>query len=558
MKAVRNRTLVLAVYPHSAAYRAKLDGMLGADLVHRSVSELMQSGKGAFLRHLARSPYRRVVVSYEVAGAASVLPILNLIALAHRFPRVEVCDPEGNLRRVHWGEIAAGSVKLACASAAGFWAAFRSGRRARSSIKKQRRRLPLGEGPHRVLYLNNSVWFGLHAGGSVGHVAGVINGLVHLGHQVRLVSPMPNPYLDASVGVCRVPALESYGFPPAANLFRMQKKVVRAALDVAREFKPTLVYQRLTLGDWSGVEVADALGVPLVVEYNGSELWIVRNWRGREHFGSTMMAAEEAILKRADMVFTISRPLYEELLNRQIEPARAAWYPNCVDAAVYNPAAIGEESRRAARTRLGGGERDYVITFIGTFGVWHGAEVFARAVVRLASDEPWVRRHQVRFAFVGDGKTRPETEEIIRKEPSAAARTVFAGLVPQHEGPRYLAASDAFVASHVPNADGSKFFGSPTKLFEYMAMARPIVASALDQIAEVLDHERTALLTQPGDVESLAAGLRRVVEDRTLGARLGAAARAEVLARFTWTRHVSVMLDALERACVTDARKGGK
>jgi glycosyltransferase involved in cell wall biosynthesis len=338
----------------------------------------------------------------------------------------------------------------------------------------------------------------------------------------------------------------------------MQARAVRTALDVAREFNPTLVYQRLTLGDWSGVKVADALGVPLVVEYNGSELWIVRNWRGRESFGSSMMAAEESMLGRADMVFTISRPLHEELLDRRIEPARAAWYPNCVDAGVYNPDAIGEESRRAARTRLGGGEQDCVITFIGTFGVWHGAEVFARTVVRLTGDEAWIRQHKVRFAFVGDGKTRPETEEIIRHEPLAAARTVFTGLVPQHEGPCYLAASDAFVASHVPNADGSKFFGSPTKLFEYMAMRRPIVASALDQIAEVLEDGRTAVLVKPGDVESLAAGLRRIVEDRAFGARLGAAAREEVLAKYTWTRHVSVMLDALAHAGAIDTRKGGK
>jgi glycosyltransferase involved in cell wall biosynthesis len=81
-----------------------------------------------------------------------------------------------------------------------------------------------------------------------------------------------------------------------------------------------------------------------------------------------------------------------------------------------------------------------------------------------------------------------------------------------------------------------------------MAMERPIVASALDQIGEVLEHERTAILVRPGEVESLAAGLRRVVEDRALGARLGASARAEVLRKYTWTKHVSVILDALAHA----------
>ena len=81
------------------------------------------------------------------------------------------------------------------------------------------------------------------------------------------------------------------------------------------------------------------------------------------------------------------------------------------------------------------------------------------------------------------------------------------------------------------------------------------MASALGQIGEVLEHERTALLVQPGDVEALAAGLRRIVEDRVLGARLAAAARAEVVAKYTWPKHVGIMLDALTRAC---AAAGGK
>jgi glycosyltransferase involved in cell wall biosynthesis len=134
-------------------------------------------------------------------------------------------------------------------------------------------------------------------------------------------------------------------------------------------------------------------------------------------------------------------------------------------------------------------------------------------------------------------------ESIIDSSPAQKA-TSFTGLVPQHEAPAYLAAADAFVSPHVPNKDGSKFFGSPTKLFEYMAMAKPIVASALDQIAEVLSDGRTAVMTKPGDAVELALGIRKIVEDRELGLRLGLAAREEVLLHFTWDRHVSLILNS--------------
>jgi len=55
--------------------------------------------------------------------------------------------------------------------------------------------------------------------------------------------------------------------------------------------------------------------------------------------------------------------------------------------------------------------------------------------------------------------------------------TVLTGLVPQVEGRCYIAACDILASPHIPNPDGTPFFGSPTKLFEYMAMGKAIVAS---------------------------------------------------------------------------------
>lgn len=548
MTHVSSDTLALTLYPLSTGYRNMLESRLGSVPDYRLVSDLRHGGLRALFRHLLRSRYRQVVLPYEVPEAAAVLSIVELLGAAHKLPLLQVCDPEGNLRRVPLGEIFQGATGLALATLSGQRARRKSARAAQAALRVQRKPHSISSGPQRVLYLKNNLWFGLRAGGSVGHVAGVINGLVELGHEVRFVSPEAPKYLSPRVGATAVPLFSHYALPAEANLFRLQESAVRTALDVAREFRPTLIYQRLSLGDWTGVAVAQALGLPLIVEYNGSELWVAKNWGGNVRFAEAMAAAEDAMLHCADLVFTISDPLQEELLGRGLEASRVAWYPNCVDPSLYAPSQIPATARANARQRLGAAEGDQVVMFVGTFGLWHGAEVFAEAAVRLARDAEWVRRTRVRFAFVGDGKTRSRCEEIIRAEPAAAARSVFTGLVPQHETPAYLAAADAFVASHVPNADGSKFFGSPTKLFEYMAMERPIVASALDQIAEVLTDGNTAVLVRPGDVADLAMGIRGLLEDRALGGQLGQAARLEVLKKYTWTRHVQEILGALTRA----------
>jgi glycosyltransferase involved in cell wall biosynthesis len=79
-------------------------------------------------------------------------------------------------------------------------------------------------------------------------------------------------------------------------------------------------------------------------------------------------------------------------------------------------------------------------------------------------------------------------------------------------------------------------------------MGRGIVASRLDQIGEVLRHEETALLVEPGDVAALATGLARLLSDEALAKRLGAAARRDALARHTWHVHTRRIVEAL-REC---------
>jgi glycosyltransferase involved in cell wall biosynthesis len=97
----------------------------------------------------------------------------------------------------------------------------------------------------------------------------------------------------------------------------------------------------------------------------------------------------------------------------------------------------------------------------------------------------------------------------------------------------------------VPNPDGSPFFGSPTKLFEYMGLGKAIVASDLEQIGEVIEHEQTGLLHRPGDAAAAGAAILRLLDDPELRARLGDAALAEARARYSWRAHTRRILDAL-------------
>src|SRR5262249_45723544 len=164
------------------------------------------------------------------------------------------------------------------------------------------------------------------------------------------------------------------------------------------------------------------------------------------------------------------------------------------------------------------------------------------------------------FLLVGDGLKMPDVRKILGHHAQGPYVTL-AGLVPQHEAPLYLASSAILCSPHVPNVDGTKFFGSPTKLFEYMAMGKAIVASDLDQIGEVLRNTvrldvpenaqetakcgQMALLVEPGNVEQLATGIQRLIDKPGLREVLGRNARSLALERYTWKRHVHEILNSL-------------
>lgn len=394
----------------------------------------------------------------------------------------------------------------------------------------------VGSHPHRVLYIRSDPFFGIEAGGSVGHIAGVVGGLRRDGHRVEVVSSDVLPGVPADEHFREItPVYEPIRNIPDLAWLEYHDQLLGAITANWERWRPDLVYHRYTLFSHVGLRLRARFRVPYICEYNGSLVWIARHWDGRRLLLERLADRIEALnLRQADLVVVVSDPLRDDAVRRGADPARVLVNPNGVDADRYSPAVSGADVR--GRYGL---EGRLVVGFIGTFGPWHGAEQLVEAAARLGDGS-----RDVRFLLIGDGVRMPEVRRRIA-ESGLGERVILTGLVPQEEGPAHLAACDILASPHVPNPDGSPFFGSPTKLFEYMAMGRPIVASALGQIAEVIEHGRTGWLVPPGDAEALARAIESMARDAELRSRLGQAARREAELRYTWDAHVRRILGAL-------------
>ena len=394
-----------------------------------------------------------------------------------------------------------------------------------------RRAAPNNQSP-RFVFLRATPGPGTQAGGASSHINGFINAAKTEGANISVISNDHIAGLDHTIVPFSVVPLEATGLTRSAFDLRNNLLFTAGALEAIKHAPPDFIYQRYSRFTWAGVTASLSFQRPLFLEYNGSEVWVGKHWDEAGMF-DLLERFERLNLEAAARVFVVSEVERSNLLRAGVSDEKIVVNPNGVDVERFRPGIGGEK----ARSELGIDQDEQLIGFVGTFGPWHGVLELAAAITLIP------RECRLRFLLVGAGKLRNETEEMI-KVSGLADRVIFTGAVPHEHVPVLLDACDMLVSPHVPLADASDFFGSPTKLFEYMAMGKGIVASRLGQIGEVLVDEETALLVEPGDPRQLADAIVRLAGSSEMRKRLGENARRVAIEKYTWKHNARRVLQA--------------
>ncbi|HWZ59385.1 MAG TPA: glycosyltransferase [Gemmatimonadaceae bacterium] len=282
------------------------------------------------------------------------------------------------------------------------------------------------------------------------------------------------------------------------------------------------VYERFALFQAMGTPFARR-GIPWILETNALLADEARRERSSVVLHATARQLERAAYHACSVLVTVSDVLADRIADAMDVPReKIVVVPNGVDVERFDPA-------RVAPRHEGTGFR---IVFAGSLAPWQGLDALVRALVHVPAAVA---------VIAGDGPARRGLEALAA-ELEVEARVRFLGHI--DDVPAFLAGGDVCFVGHTDRGNSAETFRSPLKLYEYLAMGKPVISSSVPDAVATITEGKTGFLFQPDDVASLvrAIGAAMAAPLEAMGAR----ARREAVERHSWQARVHDMIAQIE------------
>ena len=339
-----------------------------------------------------------------------------------------------------------------------------------------RKKLKINNIKSLIFYRSNPV-FNLTAGGALGHIIGVINGFIENNIDVSFIGIDRVLGINNSVGINIIhPRKYLFSFPILSS---METSVRNFAFIYFKKHldksKTSALYYRITAFDITPLILNLVFRIPLIVEFNSFLEWEHRNngegFRLKMKFISYI---ENLILKNASLIVCVSDELKNQLIKRGFCSKKVFYCSNGVDVNKFKDLKVNKVLSKSLKL-----DNHKVIGFVGTFGPWHGIDLLCETIEEFNKNN---LKHEVKFLLVGDGSLRKFAEDNL----SCFDNVVFTGKVHFQDITDYLNLCDILISPHKLPSSEKVFIGSPTKLFEYLAMKKIVIGTDLGQIKEII------------------------------------------------------------------------
>ncbi|MGH7268978.1 MAG: glycosyltransferase family 4 protein [Polyangiaceae bacterium] len=276
----------------------------------------------------------------------------------------------------------------------------------------------------------------------------------------------------------------------------------------------------------ASVLAALACGKPVVVKVHGSDVNVVLKTRAARSIASR-------ILPLADAIVAVSRPLAGQIVHLGVPPDRVHFVENGVDGSMFYP-----RDRDAARRKLDVPSDARVILFVGRLEPQKGIDELLRAFSRVREGAP-----DALLVLIGSGVSCDRVRAIAARDPSGAIRVV--GARPHDEIAEWMGACDVLTLP-------SWAEGTPNVILEALASGRPVVATRVGGIPDILSDQRSGIVVSARDANALAQALASAIESGREGKWDPAAVRA--CGPWSWKESAGALEHVLRRAARAGAR----
>jgi glycosyltransferase involved in cell wall biosynthesis len=288
-----------------------------------------------------------------------------------------------------------------------------------------------------------------------------------------------------------------------------------------------IVHAHGYFADFAGIIAAKLIGIPVVCTCHGyidvNDDMKLRMYNKLDTF----------MLKFSDRIIAVSEDIERLLCSCGVRGGKIKLIENSIGIPDIDNRDI-VSMRNTYRARIGVGQKDFLIGFVGRVSEEKGLKDLVEAVDILRDGT----NPNVKVYIVGTGRQENELKKLVDQK-GMKENIVFLGFQEDVEG--WILASDVSVLPSLTE-------GTPMSLLEAMSYAKPVIASNVGGIPKVINNGVNGLLVPPGDWRSLSVTLRNLMNDGGLRKRLGISARETIIAKYdirSWMERINSVYLAL-------------
>ena len=294
-----------------------------------------------------------------------------------------------------------------------------------------------------------------------------------------------------------------------------------------------LIHERFNLLALGGAWASKKIGIPFVLEVN-ADLLEQRKFKGVPERGLRRLFAKwttRMCFDAAAKIICISVGLKDHLSRKwNIEEDKLDVLPCAADVEAFGLHLDSKHIRQGL-----GLTTEPVLIWVGGFYPWHDLDLLLSSFTLVLQRHP-----NAKLVLVGDGPTRQSVAQKVQQN-GLRQSVLMTGAIAHAGVPEMLSIADIAVVPSAPVLASRGGTGTPLKLFEYMAAGKPIVATALNEAAEVIQDGRNGLLVQAGDVNRFAEAILALLNDPEERVRLGQNARQQAVEQYSWEEYTRTL-----------------